>query len=324
MHCEIDIFWLLLTYLRTRTQEYRLAEIAKGLRICHRRGCVSQDVVHGIIDRVIDFLRDFTARDVVAFVDAITRFGCTDDVHLTFSRVALDIAATDVDGLKRAEVATLIIGLSRFTGDRIKALDCACVQKLIRRLKEEDTGEMRNFEVVEVPKCLLRNSLLDEVLFQRYYAAACDKMCVEEMQDGNRERILSIVEVVSLLVTYSKAGFSHPKLICKLGQMLAVTGVVMGFNAAQVLAVYRAINRLKIAERSDDCFSIVLEQINRCIYQLVAVRELEVSEGLALLEAGALRLECGMVLAQYTLGRTDDEKVRHDVEKLVEAIERPP
>ncbi|KAF4718199.1 hypothetical protein FOZ62_031684 [Perkinsus olseni] len=324
MHCDTNVFWLLLAYLRTRTQEYRPAEIAKGLRICHRHGCISQDVVHGMIDRVIDILRDFTGREIVAFVDAVTRFGCTDDSRLAFSRIALDVAVGDINSLRPSDVATLLIGLSRFTGNRLKTLDCACVQRFVDKLAdaEVEPGEVRPFEIVELPKCLLRNSILHEGLFQRYYGIACGRISVEEMQDAKRE-LLSVAQVVSIFITYSKAGFSNLQLAEGLGRVLAETAVVMEFKGVQLLAVYRAINRLESAERSA-FFAAVLDQINRCVYQLVALGELEVSESLALLEAGALKLECGTVLIQHTLSQSNDEKIRHEVEKLIEAAERPP
>ncbi|KAF4684570.1 hypothetical protein FOZ60_007672 [Perkinsus olseni] len=282
------------------------------------------NVVHGMIDRVIDILRDFTGREIVAFVDAVTRFGCTDDSRLAFSRVALDVAVGDINSLRPSDVATLLIGLSRFTGNRLKTLDCACVQRFVDKLAdaEVEPGEVRPFEIVELPKCLLRNSILHEGLFQRYYGIACGRISVEEMQDAERE-LLSVAQVVSIFITYSKAGFSNLQLAEGLGRVLAETAVVMEFKGVQLLAVYRAINRLESAERSA-FFAAVLDQINRCVYQLVALGELEVSESLALLEAGALKLECGTVLIQHTLSQSNDEKIRHEVEKLIEAAERPP
>ncbi|KAF4741514.1 hypothetical protein FOZ63_028796, partial [Perkinsus olseni] len=238
MHCDTNVFWLLLAYLRTRTQEYRPAEMARGLRICHRQGCISQDVVRGIIDRVIDILRDFTGREIVTFVDAVTRFGCTDDSRLAFSRIALDVAVGDINSLRPSDVATLLIGLSRFSGNRLKALDCACVQRFVDKLAdaEVEPGEVRPFEIVELPKCLLRNSILHEGLFQRYYGIACGRISVEEMEDAKRE-LLSVAQVVSIFITYSKAGFSNLQLAEGLGGVLAETAVVMEFKGVQLLAV---------------------------------------------------------------------------------------
>ncbi|KAF4656664.1 hypothetical protein FOL47_008817 [Perkinsus chesapeaki] len=315
MHSEGNLFWLLLAYLRTRTEEYKPADLAKGLRICHRRGAINRDIVDAVITRTTDTLYDYSAGDIVAIVDAATRFGCTDDARLSFSKIAIGVVSKEIGDMSRSAAALFLIGLSRFTGYRIKELNSnQCVHALLGKLADAGTGAIKPFEVVEIPKCLLKNSLIDAALFLHYYGLAQNLLADS----------LSAKQLLSLFVTYSKAGVPNAAFVEGLCRALVGTGAVLEFPAAQLLAVYRAMNRLEAFERRAECFAKLSEQINTCIYQLIAMSELEVSESLALLEEGAIGLDCGPTLVQHALSdSSEDGNVRGAVEKLIEASEKP-